>query len=283
MIKAVFFDLDGTLLTSDGSILASSKAAIEKLRAQGIICGIATGRSPIKIDRLIKGLKVDVMVTYNGQYVFSDERVYFAQPFTRDVVIQLLLFAKKENRKILLGARDKFEGNRLLKLSQGPEVFLLKKIFSKAAGSDLKIVERWVKGNIKKLPVYELDVIDFPVRPIYQCMLLADETETQRLVRLFPDCHVTRSNALSVDIIPKGGSKLAGISQVANYHQFSLDEVMVFGDDINDLEMLQGTGIGIAMGNGEQRVKEGAGFVTKSNDDGGIIYALKYFDLLEGE
>lgn len=65
MIKAIFFDIDGTLVTNRSKALESTKQAINYARKNGILCGVATGRSPIKIKEIIDDLELDMYVVYN--------------------------------------------------------------------------------------------------------------------------------------------------------------------------------------------------------------------------
>lgn len=74
MIKAIFFDIDGTLVTNRSKALESTKQAIEYARKNGILCGVATGRSPVKIKEIIDELELDMYVVYNGQLVFTADR-----------------------------------------------------------------------------------------------------------------------------------------------------------------------------------------------------------------
>lgn len=71
---------------------------------------------------------------------------------------------------------------------------------------------------------------------------------TEKLEHRFPECTFQRSNTYTVDIIPKGGSKLLGIQAFANAVEIEMEEIMAFGDHYNDIEMLKGVGIGVAMG-----------------------------------
>ena len=67
MIKAVFFDIDGTLVNNQAKALASTKDAIDQLQKKGILCGVATGRSPVRMKEVIDELELDMFVVYNGQ------------------------------------------------------------------------------------------------------------------------------------------------------------------------------------------------------------------------
>lgn len=65
MIKAIFFDIDGTLLADNGKVLPSTKAAIKQAQAKNIYVGVATGRDPVKVKELLEDVGLDMFVTYN--------------------------------------------------------------------------------------------------------------------------------------------------------------------------------------------------------------------------
>ena len=96
-----------------------------------------------------------------------------------------------------------------------------------------------------------------------------------------PECTITRSNPFSVDIIPKGGSKIEGIKEALKFYDIKLEEAIAFGDSWNDLEMLEGIGIGVAMGNGNEDIKGQADYVTDTNDLDGIYKALVHFKVIK--
>ena len=70
-VKAVFFDIDGTLVNDRKSVLKSTKDAIKIVKEQGVLVGVATGRGPFFVKELMEDLDLDFAVTYNGQYIFS--------------------------------------------------------------------------------------------------------------------------------------------------------------------------------------------------------------------
>ncbi|MDR2833919.1 MAG: Cof-type HAD-IIB family hydrolase, partial [Streptococcaceae bacterium] len=117
--------------------------------------------------------------------------------------------------------------------------------------------------------------------PIYQIIMISDESEQEKIEKEFSFATITRSNPYSIDIIPKGGSKLRGIQIFCNHFGIDISETMAFGDSWNDMEMIEGVGFGVAMGNAVEELKEKADFVTTSNDKDGIARAFMQFGLLD--
>ncbi|AQP54374.1 hypothetical protein CBF34_01830 [Vagococcus penaei] len=279
MIKAVFFDIDGTLLTSKSKVLPSTLRAIEKLHQQGIICGIASGRGPATLDDLIHHLPIDCYVLYNGQLVFSHDKGIYERIFTREVLEKLIALGDEEERQIVFGSRKKYYGSLSMRLGQRK---LIKKIYQKLPKSiTTKELHRLLKEKLvipQKADYFKN--MSLLSKPIYQCVLLSPESEADQLAARLPECTITRSNPYSVDIIPKGGSKLIGIQKAIDYYGIDMSEVAVFGDNWNDCEMLQGAGIGIVMGNAPKEVQAFGDFVTLANDYNGIDYALKELQII---
>ena len=120
-------------------------------------------------------------------------------------------------------------------------------------------------------------------QPIYQVLMLMTPEESEKAAADFEDLKLTRSNPFAADVINQGNSKLEGIRRVGKEYGFDLNQVMAFGDSDNDLEMLAGVGMSVAMGNGSSSVKEVAKHITTSNQQDGIHKALEHFGVLASE
>ncbi|WP_265455697.1 Cof-type HAD-IIB family hydrolase [Enterococcus sp. HY326] len=279
MIKAIFFDIDGTLVGSDSQADATTKAAIAEARKKGILCGIATGRSPVKISEMIDFIELDVFVTYNGQLVYTPEQDIYKNPFSKQVLNEIVDYADGHNRQILFGARNRLDGSRTV--SFGNSVFaksLTKFVPKNLTSKVLKFGLQKLRKARKKKSYHRLSILN---EPIYQCIMLSSESGDHLLRERLPHCDFQRSNQFSVDVTPKGGSKLHGIEAFIQLHDIKLSEVMAFGDNLNDIDMLTHVGYGVAMGNGRQEVKEIADFVTHSNESDGIAFAMKHYGVIE--
>ncbi|MEQ7034142.1 Cof-type HAD-IIB family hydrolase [Enterococcus durans] len=278
MIKAIFFDIDGTLVNNQSKALESTKKAINYARKNGILCGVATGRSPIRIKEIIDELELDMYVVYNGQLVFTADRTIVDQPFDRTTLKKIVRFADKNHRQIIFGGRYQLAGSTTMLLGQS---LLIKRIVSFLPK---KFPVRLMKKGLQLFSPHRqkkrYETLEILNEPIYQCILLSQESEQAKLEKYFPECSFQRSNAYTVDIIPKGGSKLSGIKIFAKEKGIEMSEIMAFGDHYNDIDMLKGVGIGVAMGNAQDEVKAAADFVTKTNEKNGIYEGLKHFGLI---
>ena len=116
--------------------------------------------------------------------------------------------------------------------------------------------------------------------PIYQMIGYMTRKETENLAPKIPNCKITRWYEDGIDIISKDGGKDHGIRKILEVHGFTREESIAFGDSDNDLEMLEFAGIGVAMGNAAESVKEVADYVTSHIDEDGIWNACKHFELI---
>ncbi len=281
MIKALFFDIDGTLVNSHGRALVSTKKAIEQARQKGIICAVATGRGPFHLQEQIDHLTLDAFVTYNGQLAYNENEILYAQPFSKEILQKIVAFADENHRQIMFGSQDRLEGSSLMMMGQSAGMKRFARFLPK------KFPVRKMKKLLQKFSPHKREerysTLDILNEPIYQCVLLSPESETEKLANLFPECHFTRSNNYTVDIVLKGGSKFIGIKNVISHFGIQMEEVMAFGDSWNDCEMLQNVGVGVAMGNALPAIKELADHTTDTNDQDGIYKALVAYDLIEGK
>ncbi len=279
-IKAVFFDIDGTLLTDNRTISPLTISAINQLKKQGILVGLATGRGPRFVLQYMASLGLDFAVTYNGQYILSREKVLFMQELPKEDMPALIEYAKKYKKDLSFGTAFGVAGSRIMSFGGGNLAYRLTRMIPASwAGLVNFIFNRFVR-KVSPQDKEQLRIIS--ERSIYQMMLLATERETRKLALQFPNLGFTRSSPYAVDIISKGNSKLEGIKRVGAHYQFTIDEVIAFGDSNNDLEMLAGVPYSVAMKNGTKKARQTAFYVTDSNNQDGIFKALEHFELIKG-
>lgn len=280
-IKAVFFDIDGTLINDSRTVLKSTEKAIHSLKEQGILVGLATGRGPFFVRPFMEQLQLDFAVTYNGQYIFSRDKVISATPIDKQHLQQLIAYARKNRKEIALGTRDGVFGSRIMSfglspVSQWSSRFVPKKLVKSVTNGFNRLIGKVVPQNTQELSALSR-------QPIYQVLMLATPQESEQLAEQFPELKFTRSSPYASDIINQGTSKLEGIKRIGEEFGFDISQVMAFGDSDNDLEMLSGVGLSIAMGNGTSKVKEIAKHTTSSNSQDGIHRALEHFGILASE
>ena len=279
MIKAIFFDIDGTLIADNGKAMASTRAAIKEARKQGVLCGVATGRGPVELEKVIDYLDLDMFITYNGQFVYTKQNLIYAKPFSKNILEEIVAYADENYRQVMFGGETKVAGSLTIRLSQSPVMqrylrFVPKKF---PVGVLKKLLQR-LSPNRNAKRYQSLDILR---EPIYQCIMLSPESEKEKLKQKLPSCDFKRSNAYSVDIVPKKGSKMKGIHEFLAYEGIAIEEAMAFGDHENDIEMLKGVGIGVAIGNAQQAAKTAAKYVTASNNEDGIAQALRHYGIIE--
>lgn len=261
-IKAIFFDIDGTLVSfRTHRIPDSVQEAIAALRADGIKTFIATGRPWILIDNL-EDTVFDGYITVNGCSCFTaDFKPIYQSSILREDV----------DRLINSGITDEI-----------PFVF--------TDGTDMFItdINERVKAiaNLICLPVPRVAPIeDARHKDFFQMMgYFTEKEEKENRLNLFnrilTHCTPMRWHPLFADIITSGNSKRTGIDKILDYFHIDLSESMAFGDGGNDIPMLRHAAIGVAMGNASDEVKAAADYVTTGIDEDGVVNALRHFNLI---
>ncbi|MDY3042328.1 Cof-type HAD-IIB family hydrolase [Streptococcus pluranimalium] len=277
-IKAVFFDIDGTLLNDNKRVEKATVLAIKNLKEQGILVGVATGRGPGFVQPFMDNLGLDFAVTYNGQYIFTRDKILYQNQLPKSLIYRVIRYAGDKKREISLGTASGLVGSGLIEMGTSTFGQIVSRLVPKKL---TKTVENSFKKIIRRIKPQNMDYLKTIMRePVFQIVLIATEGEGQKLRDKFPQITITRSSPYSIDLISHGQSKIKGIERVGDIFDFDLDEVMAFGDSENDMEMLTGVGIGVAMGNGQDELKSIADYTTDSNNRDGISKALAHHGLI---
>ena len=256
MKKFLFFDVDGTLYNHDKVIPASTIEALKIAKVNGHEIAIATGRAPFMIKSLLEELEIHTYVSFNGQYVVYNEEVIFTDGVSNDTLTKIIEFGIPRNE---------------------PVVFLDDEQMIASIGESEKIAASLAT---LKYPYPLIDATYYLNKPVYQTLIFTDEEGEKEYSNQFPDVQLVRWHPVSCDILPKAGSKARGIQKIQQFAQIPLDDIYVFGDGLNDVEMLSYVPNSIAMGNGHPKAKEAAKYVTNHVDENGIYNALKKFNLI---
>ena len=259
-IKIIFFDIDDTLRNSKTGFIPSTIPTIFKqLREKGILTGIATGRGIFGVVPEIKALKPDFFVTLNGAYIEDKKgNVIYSNKIAKDKVEEYITWTKE------VGIDYGLVGSYAAKLSRRTEMI------SQAID-----------------PIYpdlEVDPDFYQKEDIYQLWTFEEQGDDLVLPEsLASTLRMVRWHEYSSDVVPISGSKAAGVAKVVDQLGLKPENVMVFGDGLNDLELFDYAGISVAMGVSHDKIKEKADYITKTLEEDGIFDALEGFGMVEKE
>lgn len=259
MIKAVFFDIDGTLVSfKTHTIPESTQEAIAKLKEKGIKVFIATGRAFTHID-VVRHLNFDGYVTLNGSLCWNgNEDIIYKSPIPKHDIEAFNEF-HIDNHQIsaaFISEKETFVNHK------NKTMLEIEKLL------DLELNPTVEFSRIQDYDIYQI-VAFFP-----------EEIQSQLMNVALKDATATRWNPLFADIIATGNSKRHGIDELLKHFNIPLQDVICFGDGENDIPMLQHTPVSFAMGNATDFVKKHATHVTDSVDENGIWNALKSINVI---
>ena len=264
MIKAAFFDVDGTLLSKATNHLmpASTKAALAELRRRGIKCVLCTGRPPVQLPPCIKegfpGFEggFDAFITMTGSLCYDASGTYADVHIAHDACERLV-------EKMEDGTFDAI-------------VLTRERSWSSCDSEKIHELERMVADHY---PIRDPRVS--LAEDIYQFCVFVPPAEQHIVEDIMSDCIVTRWCDLFCDVVPANSSKPAGVRATLEHLGLEGAETIAFGDGGNDATMLEYCTVGVAMGNGDAEAKAAADYITDNIEDDGIANALRHFGLID--
>lgn len=269
MIKAIFLDIDGTLISiKTHRIPGSALRAVRKAREAGVLVFLCTSRARQFLTN-IRGVEYDGIVCLTGaSCIDGDGKVIASEKMDPGDVMALVEYAA-QNDQALIGYADDaiyFLKEDSADVAHALELGGLKT--SEIPGPHIGFTggeEAW-KTGISQFTAF--------FRP---------GDEERHVMGLMPHSHSERWIDDFVDVVPNGVDKGHGIDIMAGHYGFTPEEAMAAGDGANDIPMIRHAGIGVAMGNASDRVKAAADFVTADVDSDGLSLAIEKFVLCNRE
>lgn len=260
--KIVFFDIDGTIWDEHMVIPESTRLAITKLKENGHKAFLCTGRARAAVaSKELFDMGFDGIIASCGTYIEMDNEIVYEELVPDELVKKIVSVLRENNMPVVLeGSRDYWIDE--VGFEQDPYVDYLRELIGERAhvltgySEDIRINK------------FSADIIE--------------NTDYATIkAELGEHYDILEHAGNVVEFVPKGFSKATGIKWLCEYLKLDMADTYALGDSINDMEMLQAVGHGIAMGNAIDTVKKAAEYVTDSLFEDGVYNALSHYDLIK--
>ena len=260
-------DVDGTLHNSHREISDATKNALIEAQKRGKTIAIASGRSIAGIRQTASAISLEeyggYVIAYNGTTVINCKtgECIYNQTLPADLIAPVY----EEAAKLQVAIMAYRDSAKEIIVAGGVTDY----VAADAAASCVTIRE--TDQFVKEL--------SFPINKIFVSGEPDKMKEVERILqRKFGSVlNVFRSDPYYVELLPKYTDKGVAVDKLVKYMDITRERVMCVGDSNNDLPMLRYAGMGVAMGNASDRIKEQADYVTDSNDDDGIVKVIEKF------
>lgn len=250
MIKAAFFDIDGTLLSFDThKVSEGTIKAFHSLVQSGVRTFICSGRAKVLVP--VMPLHFDGAITVNGGYCVVNNQVIHKNPINQDDARQWMQYADKEGFVSMAFTEHEMFTNHIDDVAR-------------ALRDQLDFEMPRLRPNS--------EIFD---EEIYQFIAMIPASLDEAVGKMLPHCRLPRWHPAFSDLVPSDSSKAVGMEKVLQHCSLKREDCIAFGDGGNDIEMLEYAGVGVAMGNASDTVKHHADYVTTTVDNEGILHALE--------
>ena len=256
MIKFIATDMDGTLLNSNNETHADFYPMFQSLKEKDIIFAAASGRQYYNLLERFKDIKDDMMfIAENGTFVVYKGKELIVNSLEKNI------------------AKELIEIGRTIPNSY---VILCGKNSAYIESHDERLIKQTAKYYERYKIVEDLTSIDDDILKVTICDFNGSENNSNNYFDEYRDkVQITVSGEIWLDIVAKGINKGVAINEIQNLLNIDYKETMVFGDYLNDLEMMSSAYHSYAMANAHDTLKKAARFIAKSNDENGVIQAIK--------
>ncbi len=264
-IKLCIFDLDGTLLNSNKEISNETTYAIKNLSKHNINYTIATGRLDLLARKYQRQISSNLpIISCNGSLIRDlSNKIYYSKTIKFEIIRNIFNYFRSLELDFMF-----YTENLVLVTKNNPRVKFLEnyvKTVDKSDKFDFEIlyddIEKYSNLKFLKSLIYIKD----------REKLL----ETQSLLNQnFKNLSIVSSDYELLDLMPLGINKGTALSILCKILNISSKDVCVFGDNFNDIEMINFAGTSIVPENGETEIKNLATHITKSNNEDGIAHAI---------
>ena len=253
--KMLMFDLDGTLLTSEKKLSERTLQVLKNYKEYGFKIGVSTSRSETNSMTFLLELKPDVLISSGGALVKNGlEYIYTAE------------YSVLETRRMIELTREVCGDDCEITMDTITNHYWNYKV-------DPKTLDQSWGDSIYT----DYSGFDMPV--LKMCVEILEPNNAKRLMKKLPECDCIRfSDGDWYKFTKKGVTKENAILKVCNACGFSTEEIIAFGDDYADIGMLELCGLGVAMGNAIEKVKNRADIIIGTNDEDGIADFLENMD-----
>lgn len=256
MIKLIAADMDGTLLNSANEIQEGFYEVFEELRERKIIFAAASGRQYYNLLERFKGIDEHMMfIAENGTFVVYKGKELIVNPLDINLAREII----KKVRNI-----------------DNTYAILCGKNSAYIESNDERILEQTNKYYSRNKIVEDLTKVEDEILKVAICDFNGAEHNSSTYFNDLKDkTQIAVSGHLWLDIMAKGVNKGVAIKEIQEALGIKYEETMVFGDYLNDLEMMSSAYHSYAMENAHEDLKKAARFIAKSNDDNGVVHAIK--------
>jgi Cof subfamily protein (haloacid dehalogenase superfamily) len=265
MYKAVFIDVDGTLIKSDHTVSEPTKQTIQQLIEKKILVVLVSARpldGILPISKRIGALDLPI-ASLNGGYIVLNNKVIFESFIDLSIASQLHEQLMTYNVTLLYYQRRECFGEIMNTHVEKEQRVTKVPVIIQPFADTLKQWKFKLTGPNKILIISTPDA----VRKM-QKTLLSQYGDT---------LNICSSKPSYLEIMNSAASKTNAIKFLLKKYNLKREEIIVIGDNFNDKEMIEFGGMGIAMGNAPDEVKAAANFVTDTNNNDGVHKALQKF------
>lgn len=265
--EVIVLDLDGTLTNSQKQITKKTREALFQIQEDGIKVVLASGRPTAGILKLADELQLN----HYGGYILSFNGAKIINYETKETVYNAVL--PKELLPSIYQTAVKFDVGIL---TYKEDMILL--------GNGIDKYNE-LESKINGIPMRETkDFVKEITFDINKCLLTGDpdrmpDVESHYKEQFGDLLNIYRSESFFLEIMPPNIDKAYSLSRLLKHMGITRKQMICCGDGFNDLSMVQYAGLGVAMANAQDVVKEAADFITASNDEDGIAHVIERFIL----